>query len=304
MPIHKDIVSLYEALDGLEQSRREEEFHHYISLEGFAGMTQKYIKDGILTFHASHVRFSNDTTEFAIGEKEIQDIVKEKLGEDYNNGISKSGYSEVYATCFCKKGDGLLHQWACYGENGGLSIEFDFSNIEMSWWEEENNGNNDGSMINAKPVAVYYDKKEYKEQIEKIINIGAYIDNEDKKAILNAYMALRKAKVFKLELESRLLFWPCEKQSCEKQSIVKYKINRGILVPYLEISLKSEDKSKPIIKSITIGPGKDQVMIFNSVFQMIEPDLSKHDFLSELPPNGKLTSNGILIKPSKIPFRA
>ena len=126
MQSYKSVKGLYSALLGTEQDREKipSAYYHYTSLSGFIGMMSDYNKvdNGKCTvhMHSSHIRFSNDTKEFKIGEEEVKKYLKcDTCKKDCS--LNAEG-TQVFVVCFCE-GKDLLHQWTCYGSDGGIAID-------------------------------------------------------------------------------------------------------------------------------------------------------------------------------------
>ena len=300
---YKSAKGLYAALSGIEHYRENKPttFYHYTSLAGFVGMMSDYNasdeENCIVRLHSAHIRFSNDTREFKIGEDEVKRYLK--CDDCFNKECSlRSEGSQVFVACFCK-GEDLLHQWTCYGSGGGIAIEFDFTNILVSWWENLDRA----KPLRISPIGVYYNQKEFRKKVEEIAGDSINMTKEQRCSLLYAYMALRKDKAFKSELESRLIFWPINYE--ESKTLIKRKILRNIIVPYIDVKLLPIDKKKPIIKSVIVGPSANQNTVFHAVFHTLEPQSEKRIFYEDSEIHkGIDTSNHIHIALSKVPFRS
>lgn len=302
MQSYESAIGLYSALAGIEEERAKKPsaFYHYTSLSGFIGMMNEYNafdqKKRIVKLHASHIRFSNDTREFKIGEDEVNKYLS-CINCERGCALKAEG-SQVFAACFCDEED-LLHQWTCYGGDGGIAVKFDFSNILVSWW----NDSNEVEPLNISPIGVYYDSNEFEKKVKEISNNKMYMTDEQRCSLLYAYMALRKDKAFEIELESRLILWPINDNKYKTE--IKRKLLRNIIVPYIEVQLSPIDENKSIIESVIIGPSANQNVVFNAVFHTLEPKSEKRIFIDDNEmKNGIKTTNEISITCSKVPFRA
>ena len=151
--------------------------------------------------------------------------------------------------------------------------------------------------------------------------------------MIQAFIPLCKNHYFSHEKESRLVFVPTE------NTFVEYRDKGPRILPYLKCTVVNKVESKPPIKSVTVGPGATQNLIFNAVIKMLDkdntkfytegdyndalnnPPIKKEDVFSlSQPPSANhnlicvqkadkvnmisyMTKSGILISKSPIPFR-
>ena len=215
-----------------------------------------------------------------------------------------------------------LAQWKYYGKNCGVAIEYDLVNCEFSNYRINN------EYINHYSYHVNYNKEEQQEEIRKILQELVELDNSDteknkkihcKDILLKACAAssFMKDENYRDEKEIRLLFAPyyqddSAKTSNESRNELMKKVEyrpRGneYIIPYLKIKLKSEKIDCYPIKSLTVGPGQNQDLIFKSLIMFVQSNFSKTQ--SDIKEIGIehgclcIEVNGIKIRKSLIPFR-
>lgn len=246
----------------------------------------------------------------------------------------------VYTISFCTSGDSL-GQWITYAKEDGVSIEFDFSYftfidllLDPDRKVLKQMGVQEEDIIRAEtfersvPRKVAYINEKENPKIGKIIeDLIDDVSKEQKREPdynntqtvlwdfvrhLFEIVPFIKTSPFENEEEVRIAFR--EKMDCvdklngiEKIRTKKqYYTRNNIIVPFLLIGWRSNDNKYPI-KSITIGPGKNKEVNFESIIQFIEdqdeeiiPANNKNE--SEIAEGSYKTKNGIEIKISKIPY--
>lgn len=308
---------------------------HYTSQESFYAMFKDYIEKTdtnissyeelkYIVMFASQIQYLNDKQEY----REGMQIIKDSSIDTTNL------FESIFVTCFCGEED-LLSQWKYYGKNCGIAIEFDFSESTMiCWYDEIKNGKRElpapKYWANIMPYNVLYSNhNEIFYNIRRIIN-ESYKDTSDREAA-NIFIPYCKNEKFKEEAESRLVFYPIELKTIEGKEIntkIEYR-NNGKLTPQFKckISFSDQEKAKKKIpvKSIMVGPGNNQRLVFNSIIRMLESNKEHIKFYSDdaldnilqkkstLADNGKIgilnqritykTEDGILISMSSVPFR-
>lgn len=333
---YEDAVNNYELMRECFSQNNEQCFIHYTSQESFCAMFKDYLtqidqeteneKRKYVNLFASQMQYLNDKQEY----KEGVEIVKStKTG---NTDLIES----IFICCFCGKED-LLSQWKYYGKNCGIAIEFDFgSDVELCWFSRfQNNSKCDPDSsywIKLKPYDVFYEShhEKFKEIIEAVEK-SKYKDISDKEAT-NIFVPYCKNKHFAEESESRLILYPIKSVLHNGDLLltnIEYRNTNGKIIPQFKCKIAYKDKTKPEnsipIKSIMIGPGYNQRLVFNSVINMLEPDKMNVKFYSDEEIdsilgngiklcsknelglyNGRITyrtTNNILISMSAIPFR-
>lgn len=236
--------------------------YHYTTLNNFWSMVASDV------FYARHVRFSNDSEEYQLGSKIVNDI----LGAD--NDIQR----DFYMMCFCRK-DNLLSQWREYAK-GGVCLGFDLedegyftilnneeakeelkrqagdktvSENELRYGIPENSWTNKikYSYAYAKPLQVFYvgenSKKIRKlyEKIEQIYGVNSEVPEDKNMRLLIPYI---KHKGFKEEEEVRLIFQPAP---YFHRFQVFYLNDAGVKKPFIKTEVGiAEEKSGNVCKII------------------------------------------------------
>ena len=268
---------------------------------------------------------------------------------------------EVFIISFCDNGDSL-NNWIAYAKENGVSIEFNFEgydfidkSLDSEVMREDiiiNKGvikENYDSIVELKncfPREIFYVKDNELEEfmsetIEPLIKSVDFDmepdDSKERKVALFWYwlssffeiVPFMKFGGFENEQEirmavraSRVTFNTRKNTKEPVSNIINYREKNNLIIPYMNIGCKN-DKGKSLpIKSITVGPGKNQRMIFESIIQFIENEdnpvipfecenkFGKYEYEFEVDENGNkkisdeyyVTSSGVIIKKSKIPF--
>ncbi len=155
---------------------------------------------------------------------------------------------------------------------------FDFTNPVIV--EDPSNERTRGG-LSLLPLGVIYDDDKKKNVLQTIINnekkqmedIG-FLDEESFKKvyynkIIQAFIPLCKNHYFRHEQESRLVFVPTD------DTELKYRDKGRRILPYFKFTVVNKIPDKPPIKSITVGPGATQNLIFNSVIKILDGDNTK-----------------------------
>ena len=314
-----------------------EKFIHYTSINGFHAMLKDYIEDGkrYVTLFPSQIQYLNDSQEY----KEGLNIVKKRCKGPLNLN------DNIFVTCFCGKED-LLSQWKYYGQNSGISIEFDFDKKEeylcrFIWWDlEEYKTDEESAVTGIKkkelsdafnlipyPVFYKYHYTKFKKMCESLQDEYTDVTNDVKAGCFVPYC---KNKAFTEENESRLIFYPMIKNNADKHyTNLKYRVTSEKYIPQFTCKVFYDPKTKTTrripIKNVMIGPGHNQLIVFNAIINMLEQDKNSVFFLDEnsaerikkskkgeiIIPNFTLqsdritytTSDGITIQMSTTPFR-
>ncbi len=333
---YDSIINAFDANSKIRKNTRTA--FHYTSFENCIKMLKSPNDDGCLELFASHFNYMNDTKEFFEGLYYIIDVLKEKSLHFSNSNIQKTinefisifgdpdtiPYYAIpphYIISFNTTYNNLA-QWKYYGKNCGVSIEYDLNNCMFS-----NYSLSDG-YFSHDSYLVNYKKAEQQQEINSILCNLSELDKSDKelnkeihckKILLKACAAasFMKNKYYKEEKEIRLLFAPYYSDetstlSYENQSKLMQKVYyrpRGIeyIIPYLKIRLKSNSQKKYPIKSLTVGPGQNQDLIFNSLIMFVQSNFNtrqteaKHQYIEN--DCVCVEVNGIKIRKSLIPFR-
>lgn len=282
-----------------------------------------------ITLLASHFLFLNDEEELFQGINEIKEVFNNvmcrSLPDEVKSRIKE--YSSIlnslkpncienapnfFILCFCSEGN-LLTQWEWYGKDCGIAIEFDLKNCLL----EGNIASRNNASIYPCPASphkiMYTDKEKYnaKEKLSKF-SISEEIDVEYFSMLSLISAAHMKHISFKNEKEMRLLLAPLYingVNSSRALSLINYRETNGIIKPYIEVHLKHKKVDKYPIKSVTVGPGYNQTLVYNAIQKLIhtrfapEVEYIENSQLS----NDKLYEytkiGGIEVRRSLIPFR-
>lgn len=252
---------------------------HYTTLETFWNM----VKSDLM--FARNVRFSNDSEEYKLGEKIINEILLMPNEEE----------QDLYMICFCTEKN-LLSQWREYAKNGvclGFDLaEEDYYSIRNTSQTEEllktdsyfkdyekygipAHGRYDKEKwvyTYAKLLKVFYVGEKYDEIKLKYKKINDMLTDDELPAdkFMHYMIPYIKHKGFKEESEARLIF-KLENQNREYQ--VNYLEEDGLKKPYIKLEFgKIEEKKqeKCIIKIDHIGEFSAE---FQDYVQTIEEDL-------------------------------
>lgn len=309
-------------------------YYHYTSLENCLKMLEH--KGGYFEMWASHISFLNDKEEHINGlkmiERKVDDLLVSKGDnlsdwiEDYEEKRIKQIKltSDIFVICFCNERN-LLSQWKYYGKNSGIAIQYDLKNCEYSGYIQgiENVKYKNQRFINNFPHKVIYDNLQKQAIVDEFIKEHIYNiydsvkdDIEKKRTIernmdmLYSFAPLFKHDSFKEESESRLLFRPLYMLPAKNASdMVYYRASEGRIIPYMKIRIKGRvenGKRKPVIKSLTVGPGQNQDLIFEALKHFVQNKFSgdeNHFQLESRRDYSYIKVNGIEIRKSSMPFR-
>ena len=250
---------------------------------------------------------------------------------------------DVFALSFCTKGDSL-YNWITYAKEAGVSIEFDFSQFTFIDFDlrkkkpimikhgvrKELFGTICSFSESIPRIIRYVDEGD--ENIDKIItgfidSVLREIEKEENRNTIRAVfwgyiiklfdiIPFIKSQEFINEEEVRVTFRPKidyfktnNNQYKEIQNIVNFRMRNNLIIPYLKIGWESVDKLLYPIRSITVGPGKNQLAIFQSVIQFIETQNENIIPTRDNTKEGHLinsgiyqTKNDIKVKLSRIPY--
>lgn len=142
--------------------------------------------------------------------------------------------------------------------------------------------------IDLKPLDVIYDDKLKVEYVEKLVvsqreNILKKLDIQKTEERIKGYIdcaistliPICKNRFFEHEKESRLLFYPMEKTK------VEYREKNSRILPFIKCTIVNKDANKYPIKSITIGPGNNQNLVFNAIINLLEGNSNENFYTEE-----------------------
>lgn len=287
MITRKLALMMYQSTD-LDNSKEKSNIFHYTSTE---------VLDALLTgctFRASNVFYLNDSEEYKAGITALKDIAQkakmektaytaiqntlDSLLDENGRGLMSEG---IFTISFSLERD-LLSQWVTYAKEGGVAIELDSQIIEDYHWfgveksckeiKKNSVGSEDDELLffplekNLNRIKYEYNPAELSEVIES--------SNKELFMWVASYF---KKKGFSQEKEMRISVLPVQHDTDkENKAEVKYYYmnGRGVLRPYLNIIFGciEGDEFKPSlpIKTITVGPARNQQAVFNSVVHRIK----------------------------------
>jgi hypothetical protein len=247
----------------------DQHLFHYTDLNGLQGI----LTNGDLWLTDS--RYSNDSEEMHHGYTVAGTVLDEltaKGGDpqwlEYLGKVreilGKPPAEAVYIGCFCLEGN-LLSQWRGYAANGsGVSLEFDppkFGDIT---------GPDSPSRGLMRLWKVFYDGKTQKNIMNEALNFGyqraGTLEEKAKYAseAIFFFVPTFKHHDFHQEDECRLIFTP--PPDC--QVAPRFRVSRGMLVPYYSVKDLKSDFSLPI-KRIVVGPSPHRDLNAASVKAML-----------------------------------
>lgn len=314
--------------------RGEGKYYHYTSLENCIKLLDH--NDGVFEIWASHLSYLNDKEEHVNGlnliNRKVEDLLLSK-GDDLSDWIEdyeeKRLYqttlaNEIFVICFCSKRS-LLSQWKYYGKNSGIAIQYNLDQCEYSGYIEgiENVEAEENKFITNYAQKVIYDNLQKQTIVDEFIEEHIYNiyhgekDNIDKQREIyrnmdNLYSLapLFKHDSFSEENESRLLFRPIYMVSAENASnLVNYRVSDNKIIPYMKIKIRGKKEGairQPVIKSLTIGPGQNQDLIFEALKHYVSNKFPKDENQFELMSRkdySYIKVNGVEIRKASMPFR-
>ena len=256
------------------------EICHYTDLNGLLGILDN------TTVWATHAMYLNDPHEFEYGKKliakaigdiktdsdtvlrQFSDVCMENFFD--SNFVVMTDKSQYYLSFSNKKDD--LSQYRAYSNQGaGYCLVFDWDELKASL-------KGDGLEGTFSLIHIIYDEKKALEVLREIIDASiqflktSQISQEDKEqqlvsAVHVAQVTSRLLRIaasrfkqsgFHDEAEIRLMPNPSTEEFQllpQIEPLEKFRNREGILIPYLEIPVKSSPKShRACLKQIIIGP--------------------------------------------------
>lgn len=258
---------------------------HYTTAEGLDGILSSQL------LRASHASYLNDATELSHARRVVRDVLQAGLtttksdvgGQFLNDWLQLLDSSvtepEVYVTCFCVAED-LLSQWRGYaGGTGGYAIGF-----HTPLWLESG----------AAPVIlrkIVYQPGEQQGWINSLI--GPAIDHLERLAgdegtdvaiasipnsldmceeAISECLFCFKHEKFEEEEEWRIVYRPDVAGGSAKHPARLFRAKGGLLVPYVELELKSSHADyagRLPIWSVTVGPSAHPELATKSVVMLL-----------------------------------
>lgn len=275
----------------------ENEIYHYTSPNGFKSI----IENSKIWFTDS--RFLNDIEEQFNISNTIKKILNEpniKLKKDIICVLEKYAKTECLKELFnkkkrfifsCTKSNDELSLWNYYiKQNNYIGYSIGFSPKKLFKFLKTN----DGNIINLHKCI--YDDNEKQNYLIDIINKAEValnakaFQNKQKEHVLDflddcIYISSIIFKNEKFSNENEIRFIYEKKPLSNTNKNIQYRLNNGIMIPYIEIDIDIKD----IISSVTIGPGKQDDIVLQGT----------KEFLNKNNINLKIED----IKDSQIPLR-
>lgn len=286
-------------------------------------------RNDYITLLASHFLFLNDGEELFQGIKEIEEVFKKvekrRLSPNVKNRIKEyksiinslepnsiENAPNFFILCFCSDGN-LLSQWEWYGKDCGIAIEFDLQNCLL----ENNIIAPDNIAVRpcpASPHKIMYTIKEKESAKKKLLSfsLSEEIDADFFSMLSLITAAHMKHVSFRGEKETRLLLAPLNINGVEPSkslSLIKYRESNGVIKPYIEIHIKHKKNGEHPIKSVTVGPGYNQHLVYNAIQKLIHTRFATEieSIDKPIPSKDKLYEytkiGSIEVRRSTIPFR-
>lgn len=312
--------------------RGEGKYFHYTSLENCINMLNH--ENDIFEMWASHVSFLNDKEEMINGldliNRKVDDLLLSR-GDDLSDWIEEykeqrvnqlAILNEVFVICFCSKRS-LLSQWKYYGKNSGVAIEYNLDRCKYAGYIDGKIEDEEGRFIPNYVYKVIYDNLEKQQIIDDFIKKQIYnisqerIDNTERKREifrkmdrLYSFAPLFKHDSFQEENESRLLFRPLYLHNPQNiGDLINYRVSDGRIVPYMKIKIRGNQEGanrEPVIKSLTVGPGQNQDLIFQALKHIVGNRFHKDENQFEIIDRrdySYIKVNGVEIRKVSMPFR-
>jgi hypothetical protein len=227
---------------------------------------------------ASNVSFLNDRKELLYGLEAAETVIKEFSSQEAKSQWSKALRAAVsqlkggempntYAACFCERSD-VLSQWRGYGgSEQGIAITFD--RIKLT---------NTLKSTKATLFPVVYGNLRTNEQLTR--DLSNKLDDLDREIKLHGAYTEKQKKDEARSVLSRLLpqfkhvgfvderEWRFVVQQNSLRESVSFRTTSNVLVPFVKLSLG--EKTKLPVRSIQIGPGRDQALTKRSVELFLE----------------------------------
>lgn len=232
---------------------------------------------------ATNVRFMNDSEEFINGLNEIFSLTKNKLVKECVNDLKKLDYVKYYTISFCRRED-ALSQWFMYAKESGVSLEIDFAEFDNDFEFTlcDNNSNASDECIKGEilPQKVIYctsnarsmseeEKEKAHSDIEKLLYEKCN-QSTLKSVVLSGVTEaslLIKRYEFNQENEYRTII-NVGNLPYENVNPIFFRIENNVVKSYVKVQCIMRSNSKKMgwpVSSVTIGPGFNQDVVFDSL---------------------------------------
>lgn len=255
----------------------EQRLYHYTNLEGLRGIIAG--NDLWLT----HAQYCNDEQELTHGLQLTRSVIQEQAlaADPKRRGyldelltlLSDPKLDPVYICCFCEKDD-LLSQWRAYGaDSTGVSLEF-----EPAGFSYITGPDCPATMGLTRFWKVFYPLETQQKIIRSAVNYYPQIDPAAVPSdwarwtaeAIRFFIPTFKNKDFEEEKEWRLIFTPAPGSPAQPC----YRVGRGMLIPYYELSELSRQLGRPEQKlpltSVRVGPSPNKRLNAASVRMLLD----------------------------------
>jgi len=250
----------------------------------FVGWEETYLK-----LWATHFCYLNDSKELISGlesflskleefranrvvAKNKYDSIRNDINDLISSARDKSCVRKMayYPLSFCEDGN-LLSQWKWYGKQGGVAIEYDLKNCRFLGNKMYKNKIPSEGII----YDILYKPDDQKEIYGKYIDArhrfwksDKILDNvAEEVCLLSLFM---KDQSFMEEAESRLLFVVTIPNSPKDlMPLLRFRKKGSDIVPYIEARVYKNSGIQTPVRSITIGPGENQSLVFEAFYQFV-----------------------------------
>ena len=244
-------------------------YNYYTS----ADTANKILTSGIIW--ATNIKYMNDSEEFLNGLNEIEKYNGKKVDKtrliECVNTLRKLANVKQYTISLCGRND-ALSQWSMYAKESGVCLEMNIDEYnDIIKYKIEDNENADTLPLvfnhviyctDDSSVMTSSDLKNARTNIKKLIN-SLCSNNQGTNVMQEAVIkcaALIKRYEFFQEDEFRAIF----NLNCADRKCFGFRMDKGILKSYVKVKCIVNDKIGWPIKSIMIGPGFNQDVVFNS----------------------------------------
>ena len=270
----------------------EKLYNYYTSTD----TANKILTGGVIW--ATNIKYMNDSEEFLNGLNEIEKydgtkVNKDKL-TDCVNALRKLPNVKQYTISLCGRSD-ALSQWSMYAKESGVCLEMNIDeyNDKIGYKIEDNDDIQEfplefNHVIYCTASSGVMTKNKLNKAQSKIKELIDLICNNDQgtnvmQDAVTKCAALIKRQEFFQEDEFRAIF---NLNSADKKCI-GFRIDKGVLKSYVRVKCKVNGKTGWPVKSIMIGPGFNQDVVFNSWIFFLDnanlkiPEISKDEYLKK-----------------------
>lgn len=268
-------------------------YNYYTSTD----TANKILTSGVIW--ATNIKYMNDSEEFLNGLNEIEKYNGSKVEKarliDCVCALRKLPNVKQYTISLCGRSD-ALNQWSMYAKESGVCLQMDIDEFnDKIKYEIEDNAN--ASELSLEFNHVIYctagsnvmesdDLKQARSDIEKLID--SLCDNLQGTNVMQDAVAkcasLIKRYEFFQEDEFRAIF----NINYADTKCIGFRLDKGVLKSYVKVKCKINGEIGWPIKSIMIGPGFNQDVVFNSWMLFLDnadlriPPIDKDEYLKRI----------------------